>query len=100
MTLKNEANMAQYVADCLTLVDNIDSLDQRGMQNTLTKAVNNVIEAAASRAGDIYVDLYTPFKGSEGTADPTRLLAADGDHPDAAGHQVIARQLLVALGAA
>lgn len=46
MTLKNEANLAQYVSDCLILVDNIDSLDQRGMQNTLTKAVNKQLKAA------------------------------------------------------
>ena len=41
-----------------------------------------------------YVDLYTPFKGADGGDDPTQLLADDGDHPNAAGHKLIAQTLL------
>ena len=55
----------------------------------LTRAANTRICASATTAGATCVDLYTPFKG-DGSGDPTSLLAADGDHPDAEGHQVIA----------
>ncbi len=65
--------------------------------DTLTRKVNAAVAAAAARAGDTYVDLYAPFKG-DGSRDDTRLLAADGDHPSAAGHQVIAAALADALG--
>lgn len=64
--------------------------------DALTRADNAVIAAVAAGQGDRYVDIYTPFKG--GGRDDTGLLAADGDHPDAAGHQLIARTLLAALG--
>jgi len=39
------------------------------------------------------VDLYSPFKG-DGSKDPTSRLASDGDHPNSAGHQLIASALL------
>ncbi|MET9273031.1 SGNH/GDSL hydrolase family protein [Kribbella sp. NPDC003557] len=59
----------------------------------LTVRTNEAI-AAAARAGDAtYADIYTPF---EDNADVTALLAPDGDHPDAAGHALIARVLLAA----
>ncbi len=64
--------------------------------NALTVQVNSVVSAAAAATGATYVDVYTPFKGS-GSGDDTALLAADGDHPNAAGHQVIAAALLQAL---
>jgi lysophospholipase L1-like esterase len=60
----------------------------------LTLAANAAIEAAADRTSDDYVDLYAPFKGEQAERDPTPLLADDGDHPDAAGHRVIADALL------
>jgi lysophospholipase L1-like esterase len=40
--------------------------------------------------------MYTPFKG-QGQVDCTPLLAADGDHPNARGHQVLAAAVLAAL---
>jgi lysophospholipase L1-like esterase len=64
--------------------------------DALTRAVNAVIATAARRHHAQYVDIYTPFKGS-GNVDCTPLLAADGDHPDARGHRVIADALLGAL---
>lgn len=64
--------------------------------DTLTKQVNAVEESVAKAGGGTYVDLYAPFKGESGEKDPTALLADDGDHPDAAGHQVIAQALLAA----
>ena len=36
---------------------------------------------------------YVVFKGADGKTDPTSLLAADGDHPNARGHQRIAQAL-------
>jgi lysophospholipase L1-like esterase len=41
------------------------------------------------------VDLYAPFKGN-GTANPTKFLAGDGDHPNAAGYMLITSALLKA----
>lgn len=64
--------------------------------NALTLAENALIASLATGYGDTYVDLYTPFKG-DGTRDDTDLLAADGDHPNAAGHALIARVLLDAV---
>lgn len=62
----------------------------------LTRCLNDQISTAAHEHGAVTVDLYTPFKGN-GDQDPTALLADDGDHPDAAGHALIARALLGAL---
>jgi len=59
--------------------------------------VNAGIRSAAAKHGGVYVDLFTPFRGADGSKDCTALLAADGDHPDAAGHALIARTLLAAL---
>jgi len=59
----------------------------------LTLLVDNVICAAATAAHVPCVDLYAPFKGADGAEDPTKLLAGDGDHPNAAGHAAIARAL-------
>jgi lysophospholipase L1-like esterase len=61
--------------------------------DTLTRAASNAVCTAARRAGATCVSLYGPFKGN-GSKNPTPLLAADGDHPDSAGHQLIASTLL------
>ena len=63
--------------------------------DALTRRVNAVLALAARADGAAYVDLDRPFH-TAGGADVTRLLAADGDHPDAAGHALIARALLAA----
>ncbi|MDO5684439.1 MAG: SGNH/GDSL hydrolase family protein, partial [Propionibacteriaceae bacterium] len=55
-----------------------------------TARTNELLQSAAESRGMHFVDLFTPFKGS-GDVDPTHLLAADGDHPNAAGHERIAR---------
>lgn len=60
----------------------------------LTRAVDAQICEGAQRAGATCVDLYKPFKG-DGSKNPTSLLASDGDHPSASGHQLIASTLLV-----
>jgi lysophospholipase L1-like esterase len=60
-----------------------------------TKYCNDALHRAAS--GAIYVDTTTALKGGSGAADPTDLLAADGDHPNAAGHEAIAEAAYAAL---
>jgi lysophospholipase L1-like esterase len=62
-----------------------------------TTSVNDALAVAAKATGALYLSTYTAFKGPNGTNDPTGLLAADGDHPDAAGHQLIARTIYAAL---
>jgi lysophospholipase L1-like esterase len=61
----------------------------------LTRALNVSICKAARNAGATCVDLYAPFKG-DGSKNPTELLAGDGDHPNAAGNDVISSALLAA----
>jgi lysophospholipase L1-like esterase len=58
----------------------------------LTRRVNSTISAVSRSAGARYVDLFAPFQRRG--ADIDSLLAPDGDHPDAAGHRLIAAALL------
>jgi lysophospholipase L1-like esterase len=60
----------------------------------LTRRLNARITQAALATGATPVDLYAPFKADG--KDPTPLLAGDGDHASAAGHEVIASSLLAA----
>ena len=62
--------------------------------DSMTRMANAAICSAATQAGAICVDTYTPYNGEDGGKDPTELLADDGDHPNAAGHRVIARAML------
>ena len=55
-----------------------------------TAYANAALRRAAAATGATMVSTYVPFKGTRGTVDPTPLLAADGDHPNARGHAVIA----------
>jgi lysophospholipase L1-like esterase len=64
--------------------------------DALTRAVNGIIASAATAAAATYIDVFTPFKG-DGDLDDTSLLAPDGDHPNARGHQVIASAITAAL---
>ena len=61
----------------------------------VTRRANAAIMQVAATHGATLVDLYAPFKGGGG-ADPTDLLAPDGDHPDAAGTALISRTVLAA----
>ena len=61
-----------------------------------TTYANQGLARAASATGATLVSTYTAFKGSRGTADPTALLASDGDHPNARGHALIASVFLKA----
>jgi acyl-CoA thioesterase I len=55
-----------------------------------TAVANDALRSAAADAGGVYVPTNAAFHGADGRADPTPLLAADGDHPDADGHAAIA----------
>ena len=70
--------------------------DFAGWSDQLTRRFNSAVQAVAERAGATYVDVYGPFKGADGRTDDDPLLAADGDHPDARGHDVLARSFLAA----
>lgn len=65
--------------------------------DALTRALNAAVAQATPGTGARYVDVYTPFKAS---GDDTSLLQADGDHPDAAGHAVLATAVLNGIDAA
>lgn len=65
-----------------------------------TAVANNALHAAADATGATYVPTGVVFHGPDGRQDPTSLLAADGDHPDAEGHARIALALRSALIAA
>ena len=67
--------------------------------DALTHRVDTVIRQGAARAAATYVDLYQAFHSNPGD-DDTALLAADGDHPSAAGHQRIAQMLADTLAVA
>jgi lysophospholipase L1-like esterase len=62
------------------------------LSGQVTQLANAAICSGAARSGAACIDLASPFKG-DGTTNPTRLLAPDGDHPNAAGHTVIAEAL-------
>lgn len=55
-----------------------------------TAACNQALHRAATATGATYVDTITTFKGESGEENPTNLLTADGDHPNAAGHAALA----------
>jgi lysophospholipase L1-like esterase len=61
--------------------------------DTVTAAVNGAIQSTAHATGSTYVDLHQAFRGPRGARDETRFLASDGEHPDARGHQRIARAI-------
>ena len=65
--------------------------------DSLTLQLNQAIQALAHASGATYVNLRTAFRGPNGTEDETYLLAPDGDHPNAAGHQRIAAAIAAAI---
>jgi lysophospholipase L1-like esterase len=71
--------------------------DYVAASDTLTLASNTVTATVSADQQAQYVDIYTPFKGADGSKDCTWLLADDGDHPNQTGHQVIAQAILSAL---
>jgi len=57
-----------------------------------TAWANLAIRGAAAARHITFVSTYVAFKGVHGRRNPTWLLAADGDHPNARGHAAIAEQ--------
>jgi lysophospholipase L1-like esterase len=57
----------------------------------MTEEVNALIKSTAAKSGSAYVDLRAAFKGPNYNYDETHYLSSDGDHPNAAGHQQIAK---------
>jgi acyl-CoA thioesterase-1 len=64
---------------------------------TATRYANGALHRAADRSGARYVPTTPVFKGEARDQDPTDLLAPDGDHPDAQGHEAIAEALYAAV---
>jgi len=57
----------------------------------MTDRVDAIIKATAAESGSYYVDLRAAFKGPDYAYDETRFMSGDGDHPNAAGHEQIAK---------
>lgn len=68
------------------------------VSDELTRRLNEHILGIARNENVSYPDVYAAFKGAEGSQDPTRFLAVDGDHPNADGHRLMADTVLGALG--
>jgi acyl-CoA thioesterase-1 len=58
-----------------------------------TSYANAALHAAAQATRGGFVSTRVAFRGPDNDQDPTPLLAADGDHPNASGHAGIARAL-------
>jgi acyl-CoA thioesterase I len=56
----------------------------------VTDEVNDIIKSVAAKSRSAYVDLRAAFKGPNYDYDETHDLSNDGDHPNAAGQQLIA----------
>jgi lysophospholipase L1-like esterase len=63
----------------------------------MTDRVNGIIKSIAAQTGSHYVDLRAAFKGPDYAYDETHFLSNDGDHPNAAGHEQIAKAVYAAL---
>lgn len=72
--------------------DGEDSLNRAAIA-----AANSVLQQVATTQGVWYVDLVAPFLGPDDDEEDTPLLAPDGNHPNAAGHQLIAATILHAV---
>jgi acyl-CoA thioesterase-1 len=61
-----------------------------------TRYCDLALRRAADRTGARYVPTTAAFRGDRRTIDPTGLLAPDGDHPNADGHEAIAESVYAA----
>ncbi len=66
----------------------------------LTQWLNAATQEIAAQNDIWYADAATPFLGSDGSRDATPDLVSDGDHPNAAGHALLAQAVVNALGPA
>jgi len=63
----------------------------------VTDRVSEAIRSVAAATHSYFVDLQTAFHGPNREYDETHLLAADGDHPNAAGHARIEQAIAATL---
>jgi lysophospholipase L1-like esterase len=70
---------------------------QRTAAASATDYVNKALAGAARHSRAVFVSTYHLFKGPHGTKNPTKYLAADGNHPNAAGMHAITAALVSAL---
>lgn|GEM_PF-2158562 len=63
---------------------------ERTLATDATEAANAALAAAAREAGADWVPLVAAFSSG---GDPTAVLESDGNHPNAAGHELIGREL-------
>lgn len=66
----------------------------------MTDRVDATIKATAAESDSYYVDLRAAFKGPDYAYDETHFLSSDGDHPNAAGHEQIAKAVAAVLDSA
>ena len=66
----------------------------------LTRLVNDTVQQVAATTGAVYVDAYSPLKGTAGSRDPTGDLLDDGDHPNASGHTLLSTAVVNELATA
>lgn len=62
----------------------------------ITREANAVVCDVARHAGDGCIDVCTAYREASPDGEPTALLAPDGDHPNQAGHDLIARTIAAA----
>jgi acyl-CoA thioesterase-1 len=65
--------------------------------HSATRYCDLALRRAAGQSGARYVPTTATFRGDHHTLDPTGLLAPDGDHPNADGHEAIAEAVYAAL---
>ncbi len=66
-------------------------------EDAVTRAFDAMVHSVAVDMDVLHVDLATAFRGPSRDRDDTSLLAADGDHPNADGHQRIAKAIITRL---
>jgi lysophospholipase L1-like esterase len=72
---------------------------QRAASLLATDTANEALRSAAVSADAQFVPTLELFHGKSKNRDPSTMLAADGDHPNVAGHQAIAAALAAAVPA-
>ena len=65
--------------------------DYVSVSRQMTAQVDNAIKTTASQSGSAYVSERRAFKGPSFGYIETHYLTTDGDHPNATGHQAIAK---------
>ncbi|GAA1395513.1 SGNH/GDSL hydrolase family protein [Luteococcus peritonei] len=74
----------------------VEDAAELAWSHEVTDAVNRAMATVVDRRGMVLVDLLTPFRGGDGSKDPSGLLADDGDHPNAEGVKLLVTTFLAA----